>query len=138
MSDLNTVPPPSDPPPPTSPPPATAAPSSIDDRTMVLIVYVLYLVGFATGWVTAIVGVVLAYVHRDKAPDWLKSHYQLLIRTFWISLAGTIISVPLVLAFGLGLVLMAALLIWFVIRCAVGLSRLLQNEPYPNPETWLV
>jgi len=138
MSDLNTVPPPPSPPPPPPTPGPTPGPDGLDDRTLALIVYVLYLVGFATGWITAIVGVVLAYVNRDRAPEWLKSHYTLLIRTFWISLVGTVISIPLVLAFGLGLLLMAALLIWFVVRCAVGLSRLLQNEPYPNPETWLV
>jgi uncharacterized membrane protein len=28
--------------------------------------------------------------------------------------------------------------IWFVVRCALGLSRLLRSEAYPTPESWTV
>jgi len=31
-----------------------------------------------------------------------------------------------------------ATLIWFVVRCALGLSRLMRNEAYPTPESWLI
>lgn len=31
-----------------------------------------------------LVGVVMAYVNRGDAPEWLRAHYRYQIRTFWI------------------------------------------------------
>jgi uncharacterized membrane protein len=39
------------------------------------IIYILYLVGLVFG-VTGIVGVIMAYINKDDAPDWVKTHYQ--------------------------------------------------------------
>ena len=56
------------------------------------IISLLYLASFITG-ITAIVGVVLAFVWRDEPKaDWEISHYQYLINTFWIGLLGSIIG----------------------------------------------
>ncbi|NLG74719.1 MAG: hypothetical protein GX535_00625, partial [Xanthomonadaceae bacterium] len=52
---------------------------------MAKIIYVLYLVGLLTA-LTSLVGVVMAYIYRDEAPDWLKTHYTFQIRTFWLML----------------------------------------------------
>jgi uncharacterized membrane protein len=49
------------------------------------IVYALYLVGLVVG-ITPIVGVIMAYVNRAEAPEWVQTHYRLQIRTFWIGL----------------------------------------------------
>ena len=35
--------------------------------------------------ITSLIGVIIAYVYRDDAPEWLQSHFQLQIRTFWIA-----------------------------------------------------
>src|SRR6266849_3762991 len=108
-----------------TPSPAPLGAAAHDDRQMALIIYILYLASFAFG-ITAIVGLVLAYVNRDTAPDWLKSHYTFQIRTFWIGLlyfaAAVVLCVILI-----GFVLVPAAIIWFVVRCALGLSRLLRN-----------
>ena len=48
---------------------------------MATIVYILYLVGLIAG-ITTVVGVVIAYVNRADAPEWVQSHYQFQIRTF--------------------------------------------------------
>ena len=53
--------------------------------TNVQIIYILYLVGFVIG-VTAIIGLVIAYINRGKAGGWIETHYTWLIRTFWIAL----------------------------------------------------
>jgi uncharacterized membrane protein len=141
MTDLNTVPPPEPdkPPPPPPPPggPTTPSPFS-DDRQIPVIVYILFLAGFASAWVTPIVGVILAYMNRDTAPEWMKSHYAFQIRTFWIGLAGSAVSFPLILLFGLGLVTGLAVIIWYIARCALGINWLLKNEPVPYPQSWLV
>ena len=47
------------------------------------IVYILYLVSLLFG-ITGIIGVVMAYINKDDAPEWLQTHYQFQIRTFWI------------------------------------------------------
>lgn len=128
MSDVSQPTPPSSPPPPTS--------ASSDERQMALIIYILYLVACASG-ITAVVGVVMAYVSRSTAPDWLKSHYTFQIRTFWMGLLYFTVSAALCVIL-IGVPLLIASFIWYIVRCAMGLSRLLRNEPYPTPESWTV
>ena len=118
--------------------PTPAPPSSAfsDDRQMALIIYILFLVGFATAHIASIVGLVLAYVNRDSAPEWLRSHYTFQIRTFWIGLlyfaiAGVCIFILI------GIPMLVAVTVWFIVRCALGINRLMKNEAYPTPESWI-
>jgi uncharacterized membrane protein len=130
-----------------APPPLSAAPAAPtttpsvthDERQMAFVVYILYLAHFVpvVGWVAGVVGLVLAYVERDTAPAWLKSHYTFQIRTFWIGLLFYVASIALCVIL-IGIPLLVVTLIWFIVRCALGLSRLLRNEPYPTPESWTV
>jgi uncharacterized membrane protein len=129
----DTVPQPASPAPSAGPPPSAAV---SDERQMAVIIYALHLASFVFG-VTSIVALVLAYVNRDTAPDWLKSHYTFQIRTFWIAVAyfaAAFLTMPLLIGF----VLVPAVCVWFIVRCAVGLNYLLKNEPYPRPETWTI
>jgi len=119
---------------PPPPPPPHNAPLS-DERQLAMIVYLAYLGSLAFPPL-AIAGLVLAYVNREAAPDWLKSHYTFQIRTFWIGLLFWVVS--LLLCFVLiGFVLIFATLAWLIVRCALGLDRLLKREAYPNPESWI-
>lgn len=135
MSDL---PPP--PPPPAGGSPATHA-SGVgrDERQLAFVVYILYLAHFVplVGWAASIVGLVLAYVECDAAPPWLASHYTFQIRTFWIGLLYYVVSIALCMII-IGIPLLVATWIWFIVRCALGLSRLLRNEAYPTPRSWTV
>ena len=126
MTDTPTLETPNPPPPP--PPLMTAS----DERMMALVIYVLYLVPLG---VTHIVGLVLAYVSRDTAPEWLKSHYTFQIRTFWIGLLYFLGAAVLCVAL-IGFALLPVVMIWFVVRCALGLARLLRAEAYPTPDRW--
>jgi uncharacterized membrane protein len=121
------------PPQPALPPPN--APLN-DERQMVFIVYLCYL-GSTLFWPLSLVGVVLAYVNRDAAPDWLKAHYTYQIRTFWIGLLYIAVSVLLCLAL-IGIVLLLACFAWFIIRCALGLDRVFKREPPANVQSWLI
>ncbi len=120
-------------------PPTPSPVSSVfsDERQMAMIIYILFLVGFPTLHVATIVGLVLAYVNRDGAPEWLRSHYTLQIRTFWIGLlyAG-IASVCVFILVGVPMLLAVA--VWYVVRCALGVSRLLKHEAYPTPQSWVL
>ena len=132
MSDTTITPPPAMPPP-TAPTPPPAAAAS-DERQIALAIYILYLIPFAFG-VTHLVGLVLAYVNRDTAPDWLKSHYSFQIRTFWLGLLYFVIACISCLLL-IGFVLVPLVIIWFIIRCALGLNHLMKNQAYPTPESW--
>ena len=99
------------------------------------VVYVLYLVSILLG-ITGVVGVVIAYVNKDNAPEWLKSHYQFQIRTFWIGLLyvliGSLLSFVLI-----GYLVILFWVVWLIIRCAKGVSSLGQKAAHPNPTGWM-
>jgi len=99
------------------------------------IVYILYLVGIVIG-ITGLIGVIIAYVNRNDAPDWLETHYQFQIRTFWIGilymLIGTILTVILV-----GYLVYLFVVIWLIVRCIKGLKSLDTKEACPDPAGWL-
>ena len=117
-----------------SPSPVANNPFS-DDRQLATIAYIAYLAAFALPPL-GLVGVVLAYVARDTAPDWLKSHYTFQIYTFWLGLLYWVISLVLCVVL-IGVPLLFATFAWYIVRCALGLSRLMRREPYPNPQTWV-
>lgn len=121
-----------------------------EDRTMPAVTYALYLLAFATGGVTAVIGIVIAHVQQGGAGPVMRTHYTFLIRTFWIGLllailgglvGGILFALGAVLAIILigfpimalaGLVWMLAA-VWFAVRCIVGLVYLSRGEAYPRP-----
>ena len=128
------------------------AAADTDARTMVLIIYGLFLAGLLTAGVTSIVGVVLAYMGRSSAPTWAATHYTYQIRTFWLTIlaalalgAFAVLAVPMILVLLVGLAMLllvgplfTALGVWYAVRCVVGLVRALDTRPHPNPHTLLV
>lgn len=118
---------------PGSPAPAPHAPGS--GENVAKLVYVLYLASLITGGVTALVGVVVAYVYQGEAPDWLKTHHQFQIRTFWLGLlfgfVGLVLSLILV-----GWLVLIFLAVWLVVRCVKGLKYVGRREAYPDPAGW--
>jgi uncharacterized membrane protein len=98
-------------------------------------VYILYLVSLILG-VTAIVGLVMAYVNRSDAPEWVQTHYRLQIRTFWIGVLYAVISaVTLVAVIGAFFGLFT--LIWWIVRCAKGMKQIQRGQAYDKPANWL-
>ena len=99
------------------------------------LIYILYLASLIVG-ITAIVGVIMAYVNRGDTPEWVQTHYRLQIRTFWIGLLYGFIS--LITTFILiGFLFDLFTLVWWIVRCAKGLQRQSRGEPYDNPASWL-
>lgn len=99
------------------------------------VIYILYLVGIVFG-ITGVVGVVMAYINRGDAPDWLKTHYRFQIRTFWIGGLYMLIGV-LLSAFIVGYLILLFWLIWLIVRCAKGMKYLDRHEAYPAPAGWM-
>jgi len=59
-------------------------PVAVEDKTMTVVTYALFLGGFITGGASAVIGLILAYANRSTATARALSHYTFLIRTFWI------------------------------------------------------
>ena len=83
---------------------------------------------FLTGW-PSIIAVIINYLRQSEVRGtWLESHFRWQIRTFWFAflwiVVAAIVSAPLVLLFGLGIVTfyLAAVVIaiWIVYRVARG------------------
>jgi uncharacterized membrane protein len=128
-----------------------------DLRTIVLIVYSLFLLAMFNGF-TAVAGVILAYIKRDEARGTIwESHFRNLIHVFWIALAVAVVAVallieaaggfaitmfatngnppPIVIAwlvalipvFWLGAVLF---FLWYLYRTVRGLVQAIESKPY--------
>ena len=121
-----------------------------EDRTLPAVVYALYLLGFAT-LVTPFIGLVIANAQLGTAGPRMATHYTFLIRTFWISIAWWLIGgalviwgiplsiilvgIPLLILGGL---ILAAVGVWWAVRCILGVIYVAREEAYPRPWTWLV
>src|SRR5437870_518750 len=92
--------------------------SAAEDKTMPIVCYALYLGGFATMGVTALVGAIIAHAQQPMAGPDMRSHYTFLIRTFWIGfvwcvLASLLLAVGIPLSFiliGIPLLILAKLM----------------------------
>lgn len=117
-----------------------------EDKTMPTVCYALYLLGFATGGLTSIVGLIIAYAQRAAVGPAMESHYTFLIRTFWITLAvaiagGVLFGAGLVLSIiligfpimGVAGLIMGAAGVLYGVRTIVGLVFLSRGEAYPRP-----
>lgn len=98
------------------------------------LIYILYLAGLVVG-ITSIIGVVMAYMAKDAAPDWLKSHYHNQINIFWKGLVyvivGSLLSIVLI-----GFLVLLFALIWYIVRIVKGMQAVSKGEAYPNPSSW--
>jgi uncharacterized membrane protein len=112
-------------------PPATGGGFDLNHPT---IIGLLYLASLVTG-VTAIVGVILGYIWRGDGPaTWEDTHLTYLIRTFWIGLVASIVGVVLT-AVLIGIPILIATAVWFLVRSVLSLVRAQRREPMPDPET---
>jgi uncharacterized membrane protein len=117
-----------------NPNPVTPQTPVVSNYGLVLTVYILYLVGFLTG-ITVLVGLIIAYLQRDKTDRVSQSHFQFQITTFWIGLLYFFVEV-LTLHIGIGALILLWYVIWTVIRCVKGLLALNMGESIRNPNSW--
>lgn len=99
------------------------------------LVYIFYLVGVVL-LIPEIIGVIMAYANKGEAPDWLKSHYQFQIRTFWMGTLYLLIGALLSMVF-VGYFIIMFWAIWLIIRCVKGMGVLRHKKPHPNPTGWM-
>lgn len=103
------------------------------NRRTVLLIYILYFLGFATG-VSAAAGVYIAHNKQFEMEPLWRSHIDYLIRTFWIGLAmlvvGGILSIVLI-----GWLVIIAWTVWTLFRCIKGVIAALEDRPIEDPQT---
>jgi uncharacterized membrane protein len=115
-------------------PPASvnAAPEDASLRQLTAIVYGLQLAGYFTG-ISPIAGVIINYVKRDAvAGTWLESHFRWQIRTFWITLAWSIVGVVTLFVF-IGLFVLGVAAMWFLYRAIKGWIELSEGKAMYGP-----
>ena len=79
----------------------------------------------------------MAYINKGDSEDWLQSHYQYQIRTFWIGILFGLISGLLTFIL-IGYFLLLATVLWFIIRHVKGLKYLDNRQAHPNAVTWMI
>ena len=121
--------------PPTAPQPSPMnAPIAAgnSDRSTVILTYILFLVGWPTGHVTSIIAVILAYVKRAEVRGTIwESHYENVIKTFWVTLVLGIVCVALCFVL-IGIPLIIALGVWSLYRGIKGLIRAVDSKPFDD------
>jgi len=100
------------------------------------LIYILFLANIVVPFL-GLIGVVMAYVNKADAPEWLQTHYHFQIRTFWIGLlyvmVGAILSVIII-----GWFIILFTIVWMIIRCVKGMKSLDAQEAHPNPTGWML
>lgn len=118
------------------------------NRTLTLILYVLYIIAIFSGGLLAVIALIINYVKRsDVRGSIFESHFTWQIRTFWWYLFWNIIAfIPFFFLFFTGentdlfagVALIATIFcltvigiswIWIVYRAIKGIIRLNDNEP---------
>lgn len=102
---------------------------------MVRIIYVLYLVALIVP-ITSLVGVILAYVNQGEAQSPESAHYRFQIRTFWIGLLYSLVGI-ITTPIGVGAVILLVTLVWWIVRCAKGLTTINNGQEPADVEGWL-
>ena len=108
---------------------------SVNNSGLALIVYILYFVGYFTG-ITALIGVIIAYVKVGDSDSVAASHFKFQIRTFWIGLLYIVIG--LVTSFILiGWFILVWWMIWSIVRNIKGLLAINDKRSIANPTSWM-
>ena len=101
-----------------------------DLRTLAIVCYILYFTALAAG-ITALVGVIIAYVKRSDARGTIwESHLDNLITVFWTALAGCIVGALTVWVLGLGVLILVGVFVWYLYRTIKGFIAVLDSKPY--------
>jgi uncharacterized membrane protein len=99
------------------------------------LIYILFLANIVIP-ILGLVAIVMAYINKDDAPQWLKTHYQFQIRTFWIGFLYFFIG-GLLTTIIIGYLLLLFAVIWLIIRCVKGMKYLDAGQSYPEPTSWM-
>jgi uncharacterized membrane protein len=123
----------------------------LGDRLAPTTCYLLMVIAPLGLGLPALAAAILAWMAKDRAPEWLRSHYLFMLRTIWISVFAVAIAIlseilgdylPAQGVFMAGTAIWWLVVVvgvaWFVTRATIGMGRLRRGEPIRNYRTWLV
>ncbi len=120
--------------------PGSSRSADRDDKLFAGLNYALFLIGNIIG-ISSLLAVIIAYSRRDQAPHWLQSHYTFQIKSFWTAVLGivacTLMIMTIILA-PFGLIGLALVWLWMLVRGVVGLIRLLDGRGHPDADAMWV
>jgi len=115
-----------------------------DPRIVPFLNYALLIFMVMTLGMTGVLALIISTFAEDKAPDWIRTHYEFQKRTFWVGIAPVLVTGLSMTVFSRllpGPVIAAFIVLSLVFvagRCVMGFNHLLYSRPYPNPKTWVV
>lgn len=115
--------------------PIETLPANDGGKQLATVVYILYFVGYFVV-LTNLIGVIIAHIKASEAQPIYQSHFRYQMRTFWVGLLFAVIGV-LLFVVKIGILVLAAVAIWTLVRNIKGLVRVLDRRPIDNPSTWL-
>jgi uncharacterized membrane protein len=103
-------------------------------KTITQVVYALQALSFMFG-VSALVGLIINYVKREDAVGTVyQSHFDWQIRTFWWGLLWGVLGCLLIIALGLGFLMLFVAWVWAIYRVVKGWLKLIEGKPVlPTP-----
>lgn len=134
---------------PTKPPasnnkaPVTVKGVLTDSRMVPMINYLFVFLMVLTVGLTGIIALLVANFVEEKAPDWLKTHYEFQKRTFWFGILPVLIVSIAVLRLHVSderllLVVLGVPLAYTAGRATFGFNHLFNERPIPNPKALIV
>ena len=91
-------------------------------------IYILQALGFVTGGITSILGVIINYIKdEDVRGSWLESHFRWQKATFWYGLLWTVLGILTTWIF-IGYVVLPVVTIWLIYRIARGWIYLVDGK----------
>jgi uncharacterized membrane protein len=117
-----------------------------DPRIFPFFNYALLFFMVVTFGATGILALLIANFREDKAPDWIKTHYEFQKRTFWLSIVPILAcAIAAIYLKGHGIqnqtvtfALVVLPLLYVAGRCITGFNHLLYNRAYPTPKGWMI
>lgn len=101
------------------------------ERTTLLVAYVLHIIAPFTFWTAAIVGVIIDHLKvNETRSEFIRSHHQWLIRTFWWGLIWLVVTTALMLIL-IGYVLYIVVAVWWLYRVIRGVLAFIDRRSMP-------
>jgi uncharacterized membrane protein len=102
-----------------------------NERTALLIAYILHALSIFAGGITSIAGVIINHIKiNDTQSEFVRSHHRWMMRTFWFGLLWAIVCGLLTLVF-IGLLGFLVLAVWWIYRIIRGILSFSDRKPMP-------
>lgn len=124
-----------------------------DPKSLTFLVYALMVMAFGISWLgnqfvtwiglgLGVAALMIAASKRDEGPFWTRSHFEFALRTLIIggavwTIASLIGVIPLI-GWVVAWIAKPIVLIWVLVRAAVGFLKASDTKVIANPVTWLI